>query len=123
MYFTLPFLATCTISFSREVKRRNKLLQLNAVGHDRSYLSLDGTNLRKPKRGHEFPKYVPCVFQKQGRAKLLDKASEYLHNTLRVILPYFCGLLLRMTNPLRAHEGIYFLARLTRSHKLCFTAA
>ena len=36
-------LATCTLSFSREVGRRNELGQLNAIGHDRSYLSLNST--------------------------------------------------------------------------------
>ena len=54
-------LATCTLSFPREVGRRNELGQLNSIGHDRDYLSLNRTKL---KRGHEFPTYVPCVSQK-----------------------------------------------------------
>ena len=32
-------LATCTLSFTREVRKRNELWQLNAIGHDRGYLS------------------------------------------------------------------------------------
>ena len=36
-------LATCTLSFPREVRRRNKLWQLNDIGHDRDYLSLNST--------------------------------------------------------------------------------
>ena len=36
-------LATCTLSFTREVRKRNELWQLNAIGHDRGYLSLNCT--------------------------------------------------------------------------------
>jgi hypothetical protein len=36
-------LATCTLSFPREVRRRNELGQLNAIGHNRGYLSLNHT--------------------------------------------------------------------------------
>ena len=36
-------LVTCTLSFPREIRRRNKLWRLNAIGHDRGYLSLNST--------------------------------------------------------------------------------
>ena len=36
-------LATCTLTFPREIRRRNKFWQLNAIGNDRGYLRLNST--------------------------------------------------------------------------------
>ena len=46
------------------------------------------------------------------------------HNARSIILPYFCGLLLKMTKAISELTKVYyFLASLTCSHKLCFAAA
>ncbi len=51
-------LATCTLSFPREARRKNKLWTLKDIGHDRSYLSLDST--KEAEKGTRVP-HICCL--------------------------------------------------------------
>ena len=67
-------LATCTLSFTREVRRRNELWQLDAMTMTGAILV--STVLKKAEKGTRVPHICSLCFSKAGRAKLLVKSSE-----------------------------------------------
>ena len=72
---------------------------------------------------HELGKEIVYLDIDMSRSITISRIFAY-HNTWRVILPYDCGFLLRMTKPLQNLTKVYyFLVSLTCSHKLCFAAA
>jgi hypothetical protein len=67
-------LTTCTLSFTREIRSRNELRQLNVIGHDRCNLSLNHT--KEAEKGTRVPHMCSLCFSNAGRAKLSVKTSE-----------------------------------------------
>jgi hypothetical protein len=74
-------LATCTLSFLREI-RRNNLWQLNYLGHNRNYLSLDST--KRIRKGDTSSPHMPRfpVFLKSWSCQPLSQSIRNILSTL-----------------------------------------
>ena len=89
-------LATCALSFPREVRRRNKLWQLNSIGNDRGYLNLNSTKERW--KGNTSSPHMWST-QTQGEAKCQHRKHRSLFVwffilTLSLFLLFSCSLVL-----------------------------
>ena len=72
-------LATCTLSFTREVRKRNELWQLNAIGHDRGYLSLNWT--KESWKGDASSPHMFPVFLKSWSCQALSQSVRNILST------------------------------------------
>ena len=89
-------LATCTLSLTREVRRRNKLWQLNAIVHDRGYLSLNCTKeswKSDTSSPHMFLVFLKSTSTCLDRSRLVGFSLIIIHDVLssHISVGFFWG--------------------------------